>query len=150
MKTLFFLIAFSLQLSSCSDDTGYSLANNPTNQEEETRVPIENFSTRLNNNLLISGDRCEGGEQTDVEGNTYTCLAGDFLITVDNINYCTPEGCTDVFVVPVIASLIGTGGDAVTAFFDIRPTIVVTSAQAAILEDVQVRSRNGEQIVLFK
>lgn len=149
MKTLFFLIATTFLAISCSDDTGYSLANNPTN-EEEPRVPIESFSTRMNNNLLISGDRCEGGEQTDIEGNTYTCLAGDYLVTVDNINYCTPEGCTDVFVVPVIASLIGTGGDAVTAFYDIRPTIEVTSQQAAILEDVQVRSRNGEHIVLFK
>ena len=147
MKGFFLLLIFCI---SCSDDTGYSLTNNPTNEEEENRVPIENFSTRLNNNLLISGDRCEGGEQTDIEGNTYTCLAGDFLITVDNINYCTPEGCTDVFVVPVIAALIGTGGDSVTAFYDIRPTFAVTSTQASILEDVQVRSRNAENIVLFK
>jgi hypothetical protein len=146
MKTLYLLLFFVI---SCSDNTGYSLANNPTN-EEEPRVPIERFSTRLNNNLLIAGIRCNGGEQTDNEGQTYTCLAGDYLITVDNINYCTPEGCTDVNVIPVIASLIGTGGDAVTAFYDIRPVNEVSSAQAAILEDVQVRSRNDEDIVLFK
>lgn len=147
MKTLFFL--FTFMVVSCSDDTGYSLTNNPTN-EEEPRVPIVTFSTRLTNNLLISGVRCNGGEQTDVQGQTFTCLSGDYLVTVDNINTCTPEGCTEVQVVPVIAALLGTGGDASTAFYDIRPSIPVTSLQAAILEDVQVRSRNNEHIVLFK
>lgn len=137
-------------LSSCGDETGYSNKNQGIPQEEQS-TDIRRFSTRLTNNLLISGERCFGGEQTDVEGQTYTCTAGDYLVTVDNINSCTPEGCTEVKVVPVIGSLLTTGGDGgTTTFFDIVPSIVVSSQTASILETVQLRSRNGDNAVLFK
>ena len=144
MKWLLLLLLFS-----CGDETGYSLTNNPVNEEEPSS--IQRFSTRLTNNLLISGVICQGGEQTDVEGQVQTCTGGDYLVTVDNVNSCTPEGCTDVYVVPIIASLLATGGDgSSTTFFDILPSIEVNSQTSSVLEGVQLRSRNGDNIVIFK
>lgn len=148
MKTLFF--AVFLIMSCSSDETGYSLANNPSNEEDPSSIN-RNFDTRLTNRLRISGTVCQGGEQTDVEGQTYTCTGGDYLVTVDDVNFCTPEGCTDVFVSPIIASLLATGDDgAGSNYFDIVPSIEVSEHVEDILEDVYVRSRENENIVLFK
>lgn len=152
MKTLFFLFPFITLffVSACSDDTGYSLTNNPINEEDPSSIN-RNFDTRLTNKLRIKGVVCLGGEQTDVEGQTYTCTGGDYLVTVDDVNYCTPEGCTDVFVSPIIASLLATGDDGSGSnYFDIVPSIEVSEHVEDILEDVYVRSRANENIVLFK
>lgn len=94
---------------------------------------------------------CQGGEQTDVDGQTQTCTGGDYLVTVDDVNYCTPEGCTDVFVSPIIATLLATGSDgSTTNYFDIAPTTEIPAHTEDILERVYVRSRENENIVLFK
>lgn len=143
-------ILFLFLLYSCGDETGYSNINTGTNQEEEVSI-IRDFSTRLRNDLLISGKRCFGGEQTDVLGETHFCTGGDYLVVVDNINNCTPEGCTEVEVFPVIASLLSTGSDGRnTVFFDIVPSIPVSSQTASILETVQLRARGDDVDVLFK
>lgn len=137
-------------ISSCLDNTGYSLTNNPINEEDSSNIN-RNFDTRLTNNLRIKGVLCFGGEQTDVEGQTQTCTGGDYLVTVDDVNYCTPEGCTDVFVSPIIASLLAFGSDGSTSnYFDIVPSIQVSEHIQDVLETVYVRSRNNDNIVLFK
>lgn len=118
-------------------------------REEDNGLP--DFSTRLTNNLLIAGIQCDGNESTESEGQTYNCNSTEWLITVDNINTCTPEGCTEVFVPPIIGILVPTSAQGDTDFFDIEESIPVREGVTAILDSVTVRFRPIEApLVLFK
>lgn len=76
---------------------------------------LSDFSTRLSNTLLISGERCRGGERTETpnpDGSSrfHICKRGQWLITVDNENVCNPDGsCTEIFVFPIISRLARAG-----------------------------------------
>lgn len=134
------LVLFLVILASCGynkDGNDYQSAQTP--QEEA----VTDFSTRINNNLLIAGKRCNGGETTtDANGATVTCPRDQWLITLDNINQCTPGGsCTEVGVVPFVATLERT--DRVTVpeftFFSINPQSSITNGQATTINNFLVR-----------
>lgn len=133
-------ICFLLFIISCGD---YSTRRRVLPQEEEASQDIKSFSTRLTNNLLISGVICDGSEVVTTEDASQICNEGNYLVTVDNRNFCTPEGCTEVFVEPVIASLDASGGDAVSSFFRIETNRDDETSQ--ILESVVLRVRDNEE-----
>lgn len=122
--------------------------------------PVEtSFSTRLSNTLFIAGVRCLGGETTEVTGEDgttriFVCREGQWLVTVDNINTCTPGGgCTEVGVLPVISSLTRTSPSDPPrqCSFNINPISPISSEQRDILEDHQVRFfQNQDPIVIPK
>lgn len=117
--------------------------NSPENEQLPQEEQVSNFSTRLNNNLLIAGARCEGTETTtDANGATVTCQRDQWLITLDNANTCTPAGaCTEIGVIPFVAELDRI--DRVTVpeytFFEIDPVSAVTPAQRNTIDDYLVR-----------
>lgn len=145
------LLIFLFFIFSCSDDTGYD-ANNGMSREEDgndSAFPFTQFNTRLTNNLAISGTVCEGDEVVDSEGRTYGCDPDSWLVVVDNVNFCTPEGCTVVEVRPIIAGLQSrSGGGGGTQFFDIVPAIPVDDDVDDILEDVLVIFNDTEDAVV--
>jgi hypothetical protein len=137
-------------LISCTDDTGYSVFPR-AEQEARDPLPFLTFSTRLSNELSISGKRCLGNEVTDFEGVTYGCESEQWLIIVDHINNCTPEGCTSVAVKPTIAELLPVTGDSVNSFFEIAPVIPVSNEAETLLESVFLRVDNTSQpTVVFR
>lgn len=129
-----------LLLTSCGED--YSYGRHRVLEQEEAPLTIETFSTRLSNNLLISGKRCDGSEVETRHNETFFCQEGDFLVTVDTTNFCTPEGCTSVSVEPIIATLRASGGDSVSTFFVFDTT--TNGDASAILDSVWLRVREGE------
>lgn len=134
-------------LVSCTDNTGYT---NQIPAREETTF-AQYFSTRLTNQLLISGSRCQGTESTDSEGVTYFCNRDEWLVVVDYFNSCTPEGCTEIDVRPIIALLVNPRGDRFNTFFEIAPVIPVTRETTAYLESVFLRVDNtGQATVVFR
>lgn len=150
MRMVFIFLLFVL---SCSDyeTVAHNYERDQPQAEEAVEPTFREFSTRLTNNLLISGERCEGNETADFGGENFTCNKGNWLIVVDNINSCTPDGCTDVMVQPTIATLQASSADQLTTFFDIVPTIPVNPETERILNSVFVRERtNEEPIVIFK
>lgn len=141
MKKLSLILSLAA-LVSCggdNDDDNDDLQNEQFPQEET----VSSFSTRLSNNLLIAGTRCEGSETTtDSNGATVTCARDQWLITVDNVNTCTPAGaCTEIGVIPFVAEL--DREDRVTVpeytFFEIDPISSVTASQANTVDDYLVR-----------
>lgn len=147
MKIVLF---FFTLLISCTDDTGYSVFPR-AEQEARDPLPFLTFSTRLSNELLISGTRCLGSEVTDFEGVTYGCENDQWLIIIDHINICTPEGCTSVEVKPTIAELLPVTGDSINSFFEIAPVIPVSGETGARLESVFLRVDNTVQpTVVFR
>jgi hypothetical protein len=149
LKRWFVLLPFCL-LVSCGD---FFIADS-NHQKGEPQLEdnaLPDFSTRLTNDLLVSGDQCQGGETTDSEGEVFVCESTQWLITVDNINTCTPEGCTEVAVVPTIGILEPVSTQEDFQYFDIRASIPVSAAVEAILERVTVRFGGNEAPqVLFK
>ncbi|MES2528877.1 MAG: hypothetical protein V4598_17455 [Bdellovibrionota bacterium] len=135
------LILSLAALVSCGGDNDDD--DDPENEQIPQEERVSNFSTRINNNLLIAGTRCDGSETTtDVNGGTVTCARDQWLITLDNINRCTPGGaCTEIGVVPFVAELDRT--DRVTipesTFFEIDPISAVSSTQANTVDDYLVR-----------
>jgi hypothetical protein len=109
------------------------------NEEEEE---ITNFSTRINNNLLIAGAKCNGGETTtDANGNTATCKNGQWLITLDNVNRCSDGGgCTEIGVVPFVGDLKETTGPSIPEanFFEIVPVSAVPARTTNTIDDYLV------------
>lgn len=134
------------------DGKGFDVNGDRANEEDTSPFPpLDDFSTRLSNSLLIAGKLCKGTETTDAEGQTLQCLPGQWLVTVDNVNSCTPEGCTEVEVIPVIAELVSITGDGNSIFYDIEPLPPVSETTEGILDRVQVRFRfNEDPLVLYK
>ncbi|MBA2403607.1 MAG: hypothetical protein H0V66_02460 [Bdellovibrionales bacterium] len=86
-------------LSACGDTANGD--NTPQSEEERLSAP-DSFSTRLRNNLLISGEKCRGGETSESNGQIITCNAGQYFIAVDDINTCDGAGrCTEVGIFTV-------------------------------------------------
>lgn len=137
-----------MMLISCGDESAYS--NRPT-QLETTPISFTEFDTRLSNNLRISGTQCFGGEVVDYGGRTYICERENWLVVIDNINTCSAEGCTEVKVQPVTASLNVFSGDSSTAIYEITPAFELSPEQEEILEGVGVRTReNTEPTVVYR
>ncbi len=145
------LLLFLLFLFSCSDDTGYDLNNDMAREEggSDSAFPFSNFNTRLTNNLAVSGTVCAGGEVVEADGRTFGCERDSWLLVVDNVNFCTPEGCTDVEVRPIIAVLQSRSGGDRTEFFDIVPAIPVSNDTENILEDILVKFNDTENAVVI-
>lgn len=126
-------------LISCGDDYGSYDAIDRQEEDFPQPLPFNTFSTRLTNNLLISGKACTGTEVADFEGRTFLCASGLWLVVVDNINSCTPEGCTEVVVQPTIAGFREFGGNATTRFLDFLLSIPASDATEDILADHLLR-----------
>ncbi|MCM2349256.1 MAG: hypothetical protein NDI69_04490 [Bacteriovoracaceae bacterium] len=104
------------------------------------------FNTRLSNNLLIRGVKCTGGETTEVINNdgtvrVFVCRPGQWLVTVDNINTCSPAGgCTEIGVAPVISVLERTSGSnpPEQCHYEMEPISPVTPDQRQIMDHHEV------------
>lgn len=144
MKKIFvFLI-----LISCGED--YS-GRRELPEREEVPSEIQSFETRLTNNLLVSGERCTGTEVVDVDFQSVICDPDKFLLTVDNENYCTPEGCTNVNVEPAIASLIGGSSDNLTTYFSFELMSPLDDQKEDIVDTLLLRIRNNDEpTVIFE
>jgi hypothetical protein len=144
------LIFLLLTSFSCAEDfRGYS--NDELGQQQTNTSDLPNFTSRLTNELLVAGEKCFGGEVVNSEGQAFTCQFSQWLITVDNVNDCTPEGCTEVFVPPVIGTLRRSSTQGGGTFFDILPAIPVSPEISSILGSVIVRfSVNEDPRVQFE
>jgi hypothetical protein len=141
-------------LVSCADDIaggGYDTTIDQENEEDfPAPLPFTSYSTRLSNNLLISATACTGRETAVFEGRSFICQANQWLTVVDEINSCTPDGCTDVVVQPTITGLVEQGGDINNRFFQIRLNIPGSDRTQNILEDVLLRVDSlGNPTVIF-
>ncbi len=149
MRKIFLLITMLIFSGCGGDSTGYSNHQQGEQREEDNSLP--DFSTRLTNNLLIAGTQCEGDESTESRGQTFNCNSREWLVTVDNINSCTPEGCTEVSVIPIIGILVATSSQGDTNFYDVEASIPVNDQITNILKSVTVRFRPNElPRVMFK
>ncbi|HXH31491.1 MAG TPA: hypothetical protein VNJ01_11805 [Bacteriovoracaceae bacterium] len=132
-----------ITLISCgveSEDNSETTTPGPAPTPQQETVP--DFSTRLNNNFLVSGLKCNGGETTESNGTIFTCQRNQWLIKLDDINVCRDDGaCTEADVIPFVAQL--DQQDIIAApeytFFEIKPVSPVTNQQAARADDVWVR-----------
>lgn len=154
-KCLTFALLTSLGLlAGCGEDfSGGSRVLAPQ-QEEQSRAPFpQEFNTRLNSSLLISGTRCKGDETTELNGRGSLCEARNYLIYIDNVNICDSSAiCTEFVVIPIVASLedIDARNPDSRVFF-ITSKSPTTGAQDNILENVAVESdMNGNGSVFFK
>ena len=136
------LILSLASLVSCGGDNNDD-DDDITNEQIPQEEAVSDFSTRINNNLLIAGKRCNGSETTtDSNGATVTCAKDKWLITLDNVNRCIPGGaCTEIGVIPFVAEL--DREDRVTVpeytFFGIDPISAITNAQEDTIDDYLVR-----------
>ena len=115
------------------------------------------FSTRLSNNLLISGERCSGGEtveaEVDGQNRVFVCLPDQWLFTVDNVNTCNPDGsCTEAGVPKVIGRIDrddDTSNPPEQCTFEMEAISPIGEAQREILDDHDVRfPAEGEPVVV--
>lgn len=139
-------------LAACGSDYGDNDSSIDTTQSEEAPAP-NTFNTRLNSTLLIAGDKCLGGETSEYNGQVITCTAGQYLVTVDNINTCEPSGtCTEVGVFPIIGELqITNDSDPNFSFYSILPRSPISIAQSNALNAVTVKTGfNGAAEVVFR
>ncbi len=141
MKKLALILSLAA-LVSCGGDNDDD-NDDPENEQIPQEENVSNFSTRINNNLLIAGTRCEGSETTtDSNGTVVTCARNQWLITLDNANRCTPAGaCTEIGVIPFVAELDRSDRVSVpeSTFFEIDPISSVTATQANTIDDYLVR-----------
>lgn len=148
-KILFYsCLLGSLLLAGCGNDGDNNDLLLP--QEEEA----EEFSTRLSTRLLVSGERCRGGETAESNGEIYTCEQDQWLIRIDNVNVCDSQGrCTEIGVNPFIAELDREDRVSIPeyTYFEIDPQSPVNASQISVINDVLVRfNLNGETDVVFK
>jgi hypothetical protein len=122
----------------------------------QSEQAIPNFSTRINDQLLIAGTQCQGGETTtDANGLSATCLQNQWLITLDDTNTCTNgASCTQFVVTPFIADLVlnTTPGVPGVSFYDIVPVSSVTDHQTSTIQTffVRVDQTTGDTTVVSK
>ncbi len=131
----------------CSVIERGSAPNEEQTPPEDTGEPQpreDSFSTRLNSELLISGNRCDGEN----------CPEGKWLVIVDNVNTCSPDGaCTEIGVNPIEAELrkVDVTSPTTLSFYNIIPDDSASDEQQNILEDHWVRfDLNGDPVVLEK
>lgn len=127
------LLALGTGCGSDNDDH-----KNPSRQEEQS----SEFSTRLNNKLLVAGVRCNGGETTESNGVIYTCNRDQWLIQIDNVNTCDSEGrCTEVAVNYFVADLEEDELISIPeySYYEIEPQSPVNASQLEIINDIVVR-----------
>jgi hypothetical protein len=144
-----------LLLIACSEGGGgYDGSSRGEPSQPEQEIEAQDFSTRLNDQLLISGDNCDGGETIEIGGRELVCSSNQWLITIDNVNTCSPSGdCTESEVDSMIGEVRqaeDTNPDYI--FYEIIPVTEITLEQQNILNQVQVRSDvSGENaIAIFK
>lgn len=109
----------------------------------------ESFATQINSQLSISGQKCKGDESSGVGHRI--CEAGQWLITLDNINHCSEDGCTELFVPAFIAKLkrVNIITPTTIAFFEMIPKDRVSYQQRQILSRYWVQfNLNGAPVVL--
>lgn len=139
-KSTYLFILISLFIfSGCGDDYSGS-SRSPTAEEAEARFP-DNFSTRLNNELLVAGTRCNGGETTEINGQVTMCEQNQWLITVDNVNTCTDDGvCTKIFSPPFIGNILRQEETDINfSYFDLFSVNGANVTQQQILQRVRVK-----------
>lgn len=148
MKLISLFLLFTLV--SCGEDfRAYS--NNELGEERSDTSNLPDFSTRLSLNLLIEGRKCFGGETVESQGRVFSCTLGQWLVVVDNLNSCTPEGCTEIEVLPVIGILNRSSVLNDVEFYDIEAIIPVAQEISDILSGVTVQfARSQAPRVQFK
>lgn len=131
----FLLILSLLVFHSCGRDD-----DNSSIPEEEVAL-ARNFSTRLDNDLLVEGNECKGGETTEFDMQTYTCEVGQWLMVLDNQNICTDDGvCTEIYVAPVIGVLESIDNPDDDYIYNvIQPVSPVSEKQQEVIRNVYVR-----------
>lgn len=141
-KVLSLFLSLSLVgLISCgSDDDDNGSRRSSIPQEEE--IQARDFSTRIDNNLLVEGTQCQGGETTEYDNETYICQRGQWLMVLDNMNTCTDDGiCTEIFVHRVVAELnLTEGPDNNYNYAVINAVSPVSNKQQEVIDNVYVRS----------
>lgn len=139
----FLFFSCVLFLASCgsnNDDDNVATGGTGPGQEEE--VLARDFSTRINNNLLVEGARCQGGETTTYDGVTYTCDPGEWLIVLDNMNTCSDDGqCTQIAVPSIVATLDDTDDITIPEYnyAEIDPESPVSEKQREVINRVYIR-----------
>jgi hypothetical protein len=112
----------------------------------------EDFSTRLGPELLIAGERCEGSEFVVAGGRRVACERDQWLITIDNVNQCNPQGlCTNFAVQPIIAEreMIDILTVEQYTFYRFNPVSPISEERRRVLHDHLVRydQQGGVQVV---
>ena len=144
-----FVFASLIALQGCGHDDDDN--DSPGRQQQEEN--LGNFSTRLDNNLLIAGKKCDGNETTEYGGQTYNCERDEWLVTIDNVNTCTDDGlCTEIGVPAIVAEFdIQEVTAPEYALFKIDPESPVTPAQQASIDKVWVKTElNGDTSVIYR
>jgi hypothetical protein len=152
LSTITFMASVML-LTACGEDfSGGSRVFTPQQEEQPTIPSPVEFRTRLNNSLLIAGVRCKGDETTEPGGHGSQCVAGNYLVFIDDVNICNSGICTDFVVTPIVGSLedINTR-DPISKVFFIIPESEVSGAQKTILDNVALEvDINGNGAVFFR
>ena len=132
-------------------------------EQEETpsttqEAPFREFSQRLSSDLAIYGERCTEGENFEIQTRNglrnMSCGKNQWVIFIDNINSCDPQGsCTEIGVFPIFAKLVR--ADVISAstisFWDIIPVTRIHSPLSDLLKDYWVKfDLNGPTEVLKK
>lgn len=138
MKMLILLLIIS-----CGGDTGYNSGSRSDGTGTQSEQDVKNFSTRINDNLLIAGRKCEGNETvSDMNGASVSCMRDQWLITLDNVNRCSGgASCTEIGVLPFVANLVRSNVVSIpeSTFFVIQPVSAITPVQTAVINDYFVR-----------
>jgi hypothetical protein len=138
-----FLCIF-LVVTSCGEEnfTGGNRVLTPPQEEEQIAPAPKDFKTRISNILLIEGHICQGIETTETGGHGFKCLAGQYLVFIDNVNTCDSNGlCTNFEVIPIIGELEDIGArTSGVSIFTINARSPVTEDQATILRSINVSS----------
>ena len=141
-----------LLILSCSDQVDWRFDGrfDPQDEEEGAAFDFFQFESRVSPELAISGTLCEGNEVVVSEGSTHLCERNQWLLSVDTLNRCTPEGCTDFEVNPIAAALRPLNSDASTIIFSVEPAVPVSDEIESILERTFVRFsfREGPTVVV--
>lgn len=108
------------------------------------------FGTRLNPRLAISGARCEGGEPSGVS--LRLCRRGQWLITLDDVNRCQNNSCTEAQVLPFIAKLrrVPIITPTTISFYEIIPRDTISSSRRRVLSRYWVRFDLNEAPVVIR
>lgn len=140
LSEIVYVFLFFNLIQSCGEDYGGYRRFTPPQQEEQIPPAPVDFKTRLNSILEIEGRQCIGTETTEVGGHGSKCLAGQYLIFIDDINTCDSNGrCTVFEVIPIVGELLDISARTPgISIFSINPLSSVTEAQSNILRSINV------------